>query len=101
MPSPGASGVSEHRVRVGGGLGNPLEHVPVLNNLSLVIEPKNIDTGPIAFSGPVLKAMQDDVVIFGQHSPELNALARVLASHAFEVSMNASFPSATIGLCWV
>ena len=57
----------------------------MLDNLSLVIEPNNIDTGPIAISGPVLKAMQDDVVIFGQHSPELNALARVLASHAFEL----------------
>jgi hypothetical protein len=46
---------------------NPLEHVPVLDELSLVIEPKNIDAGPIAISGPVLKTMQDNVVI---RSPE-------------------------------
>ena len=92
MPSPGASCVPEHGVRVGGGLGNPLEHVPVLNNLSLVIEPKKIETGPIAISGPVLKAMQDDVVIFGQHSPELNALARYSRAMRSKYSMNASFP---------
>jgi hypothetical protein len=38
-------------------------HVPVFDDLSLVIDPKDVDAGPIALSWLVLKAVQDDVVI--------------------------------------
>ena len=68
---------SEHAVRIRRRLWDSLQHVPVFDDLALVIEFENIDASPITVSGPVLEAVQDDVMIVRQHSPELNAFPRV------------------------
>jgi len=57
----------------------------VFDDLAVVIEPKDVDPRPIAVPRPLLIAVQHDEVIVGQNSPEFNALAGILASHAFEV----------------
>jgi hypothetical protein len=57
----------------------------VLDDLALVIEPKDIDPRPIAIPGPLLVAVQHNEVFVGQYSPEFDAFARVLAGHTFEI----------------
>jgi hypothetical protein len=57
----------------------------VFDDLALVIEPEDVDAGPVAVAGPLLIAVKHDEVIVGQHSAEFNAFAGVLAGHAFEV----------------
>ena len=57
----------------------------MLDDLSVVIEPKDVDACPIAIARPVLKAMQNDVETIGQHSTEFNTFARVRARHSLEV----------------
>src|SRR5207253_4585204 len=66
---------SEHRVAVGRFSGDRLQHVPVLDDLPVVIEAEDVDARPIAISRPLLVAVQDDVVALGDHSLELHLLA--------------------------
>ena len=57
----------------------------MLDDLALVIDPKDINPRPIAIPGPPLVAVQHNEVIVGQDSPEFDAFAGVLPSHTFEV----------------
>src|ERR1044071_2293534 len=66
----------EHRVQVGRRFGNALQNVPVLDDLAVVIETKDIDAGPIAVSWPLLIAVQDDELTIGQHPAKPDALTR-------------------------
>jgi len=45
----------------------------VLNNLALVIEPKDINPCPVAIARPLLVPLQHNDVIIGQGSPEFEA----------------------------
>src|SRR5262245_15552155 len=76
---------SEHRVRVSRRFGDALKHVPVFDDLAVVIKTENIDAGPITVSWPLLIAVQDNELTIGQHPAKLDGLPRVLARHAFEV----------------
>src|SRR5438105_590207 len=59
--------MSEHRIVVSGFRGHALYHVPVLHYFAVIVEPEDIDPGPIAITRPLLMAMQDDVITFGNH----------------------------------
>src|SRR5690349_7768467 len=52
-----APGDSEHPVRVGGGLRDSLEHVPVLHHLARLVEPEDVDSGPLAVAWPLVAAV--------------------------------------------
>jgi hypothetical protein len=68
-------------------LRNDLQHIPVLDDLSFVIETKDIDTRPdlVLVRRPKLTTVKDDEVAFGNGTYDLNGLSGVLAGHAFEV----------------
>jgi hypothetical protein len=90
---------SEHGIAIGRFLRNPLQHIPVLNDLSVRIEPKNVDASPIVIFRPLLVAVQDNELSFSENplnSTCLPGYSRVIRS---KHSMNASLPSATDGLC--
>jgi hypothetical protein len=57
----------------------------VLDDFSVVVQSKDIDSRPLAIIRPVLETVEDDEMVFGQHAAELHALAGILAGHAFEV----------------
>ena len=57
----------------------------MLDDPAVVGQAENVDAGVILVAGPVLEAMQDDVVSLGEDAFELDALAGVLARHAPEV----------------
>ena len=51
---------SEHAVGVGGGVGDDLQHVPMLDDLAVVGQAEDVDAGVVRVAGPLLEAMQDD-----------------------------------------
>ena len=57
----------------------------MLNDLSFVIQPEDVNPRPVAVVRPVLIAVQDDEVAVGQDATELHALAGILARHPLEV----------------
>lgn len=65
--------------------GHTLQHVPVLHNLAILIEPEDVDACPVCVSGPLLKAVQDDAAALGNYALEVNALAWILLSRPREV----------------
>jgi hypothetical protein len=70
----------------------------MLHDLAIIIEPENIDPGPIAITRPLLMAMQDDVVPFGDHTLEMYALTRILLRHPRKILDESSL---TVGHRWV
>ncbi len=50
----------EHAVGVCRRRRDSLEDIPVLDDLAVVVEPEDIDPGPVAITWPVLIAVQDD-----------------------------------------
>jgi len=59
--------------------------------LSLLVESEDVNPCPLAIARPVLVAVKHDVIAFTDHAFELNALARVLACHPFEIFHERSF----------
>jgi hypothetical protein len=59
---------SEHRVVVGGGVGDDQQNVPVPDYLALVVEAEDVAAGIVFVSRPRLVAAQDDI---GAASEEL------------------------------
>ena len=57
----------------------------MLDDLAVGIEPEDVDPGPGVIAGPILPAMQDHEIVFGNHTQEFHVLARVLARRLFEV----------------
>src|SRR4051812_36400647 len=82
---PGPDPTSEHRVGVLRFFRDTLELVPVLDDLSVLIEPKDVDARPIPIAWPLLPAMQDDVLALGDGADEVDLLPRVLLRHTGEV----------------
>src|SRR6185436_13885824 len=76
--------LSKHSVRVCGHIRNDLQHVPMLDDLSVVVQPKNIDARPDVVAWPILPAVQNNVIAFGDHALELDALAGIVARGIFE-----------------
>jgi hypothetical protein len=54
--------------------GDTLEHVPVLQDLSFIIETKDVYSCPVGVTRPFLAGMQDHVIAFGK-SAQRNELA--------------------------
>src|SRR5438270_7145707 len=75
----------EHRVTVRGGLRHGLKNVPMLHDLTLSIQPEDVDPRPFAVARPLLATVEDDVVAFGDHPHEMHPLAGVLHRHSLEV----------------
>lgn len=66
-------------------LGDDLQHIPMLNDLPLIVEPENIDSRVIVVSGPVLGAMKNDILVLCHDPLYLDSFARPFASHALEI----------------
>ena len=62
-----------------------LEHIPVFDDLAVAVEAEDVDARVVVIAGPVLKAVQHDVVAFCDGPLELDPLARILGGHALEV----------------
>jgi hypothetical protein len=57
----------------------------MLDDLSVVVQPKNIDARPDVVAWPILPAVQNNVIAFGDHALELDALAGIVARSIFEI----------------
>src|SRR5262249_25517968 len=75
----------EHSVRIGCLFRDDLEHVPVLDDLSIAFQSEDVDARPSVITGPILPTMKNDVVSLGYDSFELDMFAGVIARHALEV----------------
>src|SRR3954452_16220647 len=82
---PGPDPTSEHRVRVLRFFRHALEHVPVLDDLSVLIEAEDVHPCPVPISWPLLAAMEDDVFALRDGADEMHFLPRVLLRHPGEV----------------
>ena len=76
----------EHTVVVRALIRQDLQHIPVLDDFSIIIQPKDIDTGIFQSLGPNLVAMQNDVLTVYKRTFHLNALAGILLGHLLEIS---------------
>src|SRR3954466_14185045 len=92
---PGPDPTSEHRVGVLRFFRDALEHVPVLDDLSVLVEAEDVDPRPdvrmlrpaasarrrqsplLRISRPLLTAMQDDVLALGDGAEEVDLLPGV------------------------
>src|SRR4051812_36208026 len=82
---PGSDPTSEHRVGVRRFFGDALEHVPVLDDLPVLVEAEDVDPTPVPIARPLLTAMQDDVFALRDGADEVDLLPRVLLRHPGEV----------------
>jgi hypothetical protein len=73
-----------HRVAVRGFCRNDLQHVPVLDDLALVVEPEDVYPRPVRLPGPRLEAVEDHVRPLGDRSLHVDALVGELRRHALE-----------------
>ena len=80
--------LSKHRVGVRGSLRNTLKDIPVLHDLTVRVEPKNVDTGPTIVAGPFLKTMQ--------HDPRRHSQRRRCGSAAVLVDRRPTLASRTV-----
>jgi len=62
-----------------------LQHIPVLDDLSVRIEPKDVDAGPVTLTRPPLKAVHDNELSLCESPLEFDTLSWILACHPFEV----------------
>src|SRR5713226_392231 len=76
---------SKHRVGVRRSLRNTLEDIPVLHDLPVRVEPKNVDTGPRTVAGPFLETMQHDEIALGDSALDVHPLAGILPRHSHEI----------------
>ena len=75
----------EEEGRDGRSLRHDLQHIPVLDDLAVVVQPENVDTRPGMVAWPVLPAVQDDKVAFGDSADEIDALVGELTSCVLKV----------------
>src|SRR6266403_5258665 len=76
---------SEHPVGICCVIGHDLQDVPVFDDFALSIETEDVHSGPDVITGPILAAMKDNVVAFGDYVFEFHALAGVIASGFLEI----------------
>ena len=69
---------SEQRVLVSRLLRNPLKHIPVFHDPTLLVESEDVDPCPIAIARALLVAVQHHVVALRKHPLELHPLAWIL-----------------------
>src|SRR5712691_9599206 len=76
---------SKHRILIGRLWWNALKHIPMLDDLTVGIEPEDVDAGPVCVTWPLLTTMQHDVILFSENSLEVNSLSGVFRCHPVEV----------------
>jgi hypothetical protein len=69
-----------------------LQHIPVLDDLPLIVHSEDIYPRPISVIRPVLIAVEDNEGALREHAAKFDALARILARHALEVLDEGIFP---------
>ena len=57
----------------------------MFDNLALVVEPENVNSGPITIIRPMLIATENDVIALRDDTFELHTLAWILAGHRFKL----------------
>jgi hypothetical protein len=62
-----------------------LKHIPMLDNLAILIESKNVDSCVVFVSRPLLVTMENNVIIFCYRSFEVGLLARIFRAHPFKI----------------
>ena len=77
---------SEHAVGIDALIGHDLQDVPVFDDFALSIEAEDVHSGPDVITGPILAAMKDHVVAFGDYVFEFHELAGVIACGFLEIS---------------
>ena len=75
----------EHGVVVLRRTRNDLQHIPVLDDLSGIVESEDVDASVFVVARPGLVAMQNNEIVLCDRPFELNALAGVVRGHALEV----------------
>ena len=79
-----AHGISKHRVGVGRGFRNRLQHVPVLQDSAIRIEPENVHAG-VLFAAPIQIAhMNEGQIAFNGHTLDLTGNTARLPEVAFQ-----------------
>ena len=71
----------------------------MLYDFTIIGEAEDVDARPVAITGPVLKAVQHNVIALDDHATEFNALARIVPRGFLEVVDEAPLAVATPGLC--
>jgi len=62
-----------------------LKHIPMLDNLAILIESKYVDSCVVFVSRPLLVTMENNVIIFRYRSFEVGRLARIFRAHPFKI----------------
>jgi hypothetical protein len=57
----------------------------MFDDLAVIIRPEDVDASPIALIRPLLIAMQDDVIPFGDRALEMHALSGILLRYPRKV----------------
>ena len=60
-------------------------------DFAVIIKPENIYAGPFAVAGPLLSAMEHDVIIFGDNPLKINPFARIFLRHPVKISDKCRF----------
>jgi hypothetical protein len=66
-------------------LGDHLQHVSVLDGLSIRVEREDVDARVVVGSLPCLVAVEDDMIAFCEVRDEVDVLPGVLLGHALDV----------------
>ena len=62
-----------------------MQHIPVLHDLAVRVQPKNVNAGPVAIVRPMLMTVEDHEIAVGENPSKLDMLSRVVARHALEI----------------
>ncbi|MEA2732761.1 MAG: hypothetical protein QOF70_7236, partial [Acetobacteraceae bacterium] len=57
----------------------------MLNDLSSIVQPEDIDARPCMIARPFLAAMKDNVISFRDHPHELDIFAGIIAGRLFKI----------------
>ena len=66
-------------------LRNNLQDIPMLDDLALFIESKNVYAGVVMIAGPRLVAVQNDQIVFSYRALEFHLLARIFCCHTLKI----------------
>ena len=57
----------------------------MLDDLSILVETKDVHASPIVIARPLLKGVEHDVVAVSEHTLEQDVLARIFVRHPVEI----------------
>ena len=62
-----------------------MQDIPVLDELAVRVESKDVDAGPGAVARPLLVTMQDDEIALGDRTLDVDSLAGIFPRHSKEI----------------